>query len=64
MKDYNWGTAELVKWYAYNGDLTEGILYKPEDFDPAKKYPMIVYFTRQIQSCSTIITILNHRGVG
>jgi dipeptidyl aminopeptidase/acylaminoacyl peptidase len=44
MKDYNWGTAELVKWYAYNGDLTEGILYKPEDFDPAKKYPMIVYF--------------------
>lgn len=44
MKDYNWGTAELVKWYAYNGKLTEGVLYKPEDFDPEKKYPMLVVF--------------------
>jgi len=44
MKEYNWGTAELVKWYAYNGDLTEGVLYKPEDFDPTKKYPMLTVF--------------------
>jgi dipeptidyl aminopeptidase/acylaminoacyl peptidase len=42
--NYNWGTAELFKWKAYTGKETEGILYKPEDFDPKKKYPMIVYF--------------------
>lgn len=42
--EYNWGTAELFKWKAYTGKETEGILYKPEDFDPKKKYPMIVYF--------------------
>ncbi|MDE3254039.1 MAG: S9 family peptidase, partial [Bacteroidota bacterium] len=41
---YNWGTAELFTWKAYTGKQTEGILYKPEDFDPHKKYPMIVYF--------------------
>lgn len=41
---YNWGTAELFTWKAYTGKETEGILYKPEDFDPKKKYPMIVYF--------------------
>jgi dipeptidyl aminopeptidase/acylaminoacyl peptidase len=41
---YNWGTSELFKWKAYTGKETEGILYKPEDFDPKKKYPMIVYF--------------------
>jgi dipeptidyl aminopeptidase/acylaminoacyl peptidase len=41
---YNWGTAELFKWKAYTGKETEGILYKPEDFDAKKKYPMIVYF--------------------
>ncbi len=41
---YNWGTAELFKWKSYTGKETEGILYKPEDFDPHKKYPMIVYF--------------------
>lgn len=44
MADYNWGTAELVKWYAYDGTPTEGVLYKPEDFDPEKKYPMLVVF--------------------
>jgi len=42
--NYNWGTAELFTWKAYTGKETEGILYKPEDFDPKKKYPMIVYF--------------------
>jgi dipeptidyl aminopeptidase/acylaminoacyl peptidase len=41
---YNWGTAELFKWKAYTGKQTEGIVYKPENFDPKKKYPMIVYF--------------------
>ncbi len=42
--NYNWGTSELFKWKAYTGKETEGVLYKPEDFDPSKKYPMIVYF--------------------
>lgn len=44
QKDYNWGTSELYKWKAFNGKMSEGILYKPEDFDPAKKYPLILYF--------------------
>jgi dipeptidyl aminopeptidase/acylaminoacyl peptidase len=42
--DYSWGDAQLVKWYAYNGDLTEGVLYTPEDLDTNKKYPMLVVF--------------------
>ena len=44
QKDYNWGTAELVHWKAADGTPVDGILCKPEDFDPSKKYPMIVYF--------------------
>lgn len=42
--DYNWGTAELYKWKAFNGKMSEGVLYKPENFDPTKKYPLILYF--------------------
>jgi dipeptidyl aminopeptidase/acylaminoacyl peptidase len=42
--NYNWGTAELVEWMSFDRQKLQGILYKPEDFDPAKKYPMIVYF--------------------
>ena len=41
---YNWLTAELVKWKMFDGKESEGILYKPEDFDPKKKYPVIFYF--------------------
>lgn len=48
QQNYNWGTAELVKWTTPKGFNAEGILYKPEDFDPAKKYPMIVYFYEKL----------------
>ncbi|MES2849868.1 MAG: prolyl oligopeptidase family serine peptidase [Bacteroidota bacterium] len=44
QKEYNWLTAELFKWEAYNGKQATGILYKPENFDPKKKYPLICYF--------------------
>jgi dipeptidyl aminopeptidase/acylaminoacyl peptidase len=44
QKDYNWGTSELYKWKAFNGKMSEGVLYKPENFDPTKKYPLILYF--------------------
>jgi dipeptidyl aminopeptidase/acylaminoacyl peptidase len=44
QKDFKWGTSELVSWKAYDGTKLEGIVYKPENFDPSKKYPMIVRF--------------------
>jgi len=44
QKEYNWLTAELVKWKMFDGKMSEGILYKPENFDPKKKYPVIFYF--------------------
>lgn len=42
--DYNWGTVELYHWTTFDGKKLDGLLYKPEDFDPAKKYPLMVYF--------------------
>lgn len=48
QKNYNWGTAELVKWTTPSGDQAEGILYKPENFDPNKKYPIIAYFYEKL----------------
>ena len=44
QKNYNWGTAELVRWRSADGVELKGILYKPENFDPNKKYPLIAYF--------------------
>jgi len=42
--EYNWGTAELMRWTTPNGHAAEGIVYKPENFDPNKQYPVIAYF--------------------
>jgi dipeptidyl aminopeptidase/acylaminoacyl peptidase len=44
QKDYNWGSVELVKWTNGDGVEMQGLLYKPENFDATKKYPMLVYF--------------------
>lgn len=41
QKDYNWLTADLITYKQVDGTNTQGILYKPEDFDAAKKYPVI-----------------------
>jgi dipeptidyl aminopeptidase/acylaminoacyl peptidase len=46
--NYNWGTAELVHWTTPKGHPGTGILYKPENFDPNKKYPMISYFYEKV----------------
>lgn len=43
-KNYFWGNVSLVKWNSLDNVPLEGLLYKPEGFDPNKKYPMIVYF--------------------
>jgi dipeptidyl aminopeptidase/acylaminoacyl peptidase len=44
QKEYSWGSVELVKWMSNDGKPLEGLLYKPENFDSRKKYPLIVYF--------------------
>jgi dienelactone hydrolase len=44
MGEYLWGTAELVTWKAGDRKPIEGLLYKPEGFDPKKQYPMVVYY--------------------
>ncbi|MEW7400987.1 prolyl oligopeptidase family serine peptidase [Elizabethkingia anophelis] len=45
---YNWGTDELVNWTTPKGYQSTGVLFKPENFDPNKKYPMIVYFYEKL----------------
>jgi dipeptidyl aminopeptidase/acylaminoacyl peptidase len=42
--DYNWMTVELKHWKMFDGRTSEGLLYKPENFDSTKKYPILFYF--------------------
>jgi len=42
VRDWNLGTAEVVSWKSQDGATIEGILHKPADYDPSKKYPLLV----------------------
>ena len=44
MKQYKWGTVEIVDWVSLDNVPLKGLLYKPDNFDASKKYPMIVYY--------------------
>ena len=44
QETYNWGTNELVNWTSLDGKELTGMLIKPENFDPTKKYPLLVNF--------------------
>jgi dipeptidyl-peptidase-4 len=39
----NWGTSELIRYRNVDGIPLSGILMKPENFDPTKKYPVVIY---------------------
>lgn len=44
QKNYRWGQAEAFHWIGADGQDMEGILIKPEGFDPQQQYPMMTYF--------------------
>lgn len=43
-----WGSAELMKFTNLNGVPLQGVLVKPPGFDPAKKYPLMVYIYERL----------------
>ncbi|MEQ8703236.1 MAG: prolyl oligopeptidase family serine peptidase [Phaeodactylibacter sp.] len=44
QEKFRWGTAEPYRWTGADGQKMEGILIKPEGFDPGLQYPMMTYF--------------------
>jgi hypothetical protein len=48
QKQYNWLTAELRSFKQLDGTITQGILYKPENFDSTKKYPVLITFYAEL----------------
>jgi dipeptidyl aminopeptidase/acylaminoacyl peptidase len=47
-KQLLWGTAELIPFRNADGVALQAALYKPENFDPHKKYPMMVYLYEKL----------------
>ncbi|MBV9240441.1 MAG: S9 family peptidase, partial [Acidobacteria bacterium] len=45
---YSWGTSELISYKSKDGVPLKGIVIKPGNFDPNKKYPMLVYLYEKL----------------
>jgi len=43
-----WGSGELIHYRNADGVELEAALYKPDNFDPSKKYPMMVYLYERL----------------
>ncbi len=65
MKEFIWGTTELVSWVNSRGDSIQGYIIKPDNYDPNKKYPVLVYFYEQMTDRTYSFTqpVLTHRPV-
>lgn len=44
QKEYYWGDIKLYSWQSETGQKLDGLLVLPENFDPNKKYPLLVNF--------------------
>ena len=42
LKDFRLASREVISWKSKDGTPIEGVLIKPAEFDPAKKYPLLV----------------------
>ncbi|MBZ5601050.1 MAG: hypothetical protein LAO79_01960 [Acidobacteriia bacterium] len=43
-----WGSGELIRYRNADGVELDAALYKPENFDPSKKYPMLIYIYERL----------------
>ena len=46
--EFVWGNAENIKYINGDGKLLNAMLIKPDNFDPTKKYPMMVYIYEEL----------------
>lgn len=62
---WNWGSAELIDWLSLDGEFIQGVVIKPDNYDPNKRYPVMTYyyrfFTNRLYDFDVPVT--NHRPV-
>jgi dipeptidyl aminopeptidase/acylaminoacyl peptidase len=64
MAQFKWGTSELMSFKNAKGVPLQAGLYKPADFDPKKKYPLMVYiYERLSQNVHNFVNPAPSNGV-
>ena len=47
VSEFKWGNAELIDWQTEDGVTLQGVVIKPDDYDPARTYPVMIYYYEQ-----------------
>jgi len=42
LEKFHWGSQKIYRWKSVDGEQIEGLLFLPVNFDPKKKYPLIL----------------------
>ena len=42
MSSWKVAPSEVIRWKSKDGAIIEGVLHKPKNYDPSKKYPLLV----------------------
>ena len=42
IEGWSVGASEVISWQSTDGTTIEGVLHKPDDFDPSRTYPLLV----------------------
>jgi dipeptidyl aminopeptidase/acylaminoacyl peptidase len=48
MSKYAWGRSEVVEFRSDRGERLQGSLHYPANYEPGKKYPMVVYLYEKL----------------
>jgi dipeptidyl aminopeptidase/acylaminoacyl peptidase len=48
MSDYAWGRATIVDYRSQSGQALQGALFYPANYEPGKRYPMVVYMYEKL----------------
>jgi dipeptidyl aminopeptidase/acylaminoacyl peptidase len=48
QSQFVWGRSEIIEYINGDGKRLQAILIKPENFDPSKKYPLMVYIYEEL----------------
>jgi dipeptidyl aminopeptidase/acylaminoacyl peptidase len=46
IERFAWGTSELVEWTSDDGTPLQGVVIKPGNYEPGRRYPVLTYFYR------------------
>lgn len=46
ISEFAWGEEQLVQWNSLDGKPLQGVLIKPGNYQPGRRYPVLVYFYR------------------